>query len=79
MTQQPVGEIHLRRKNQTEVQEFSNHDLYIRSMRLFMDAVNNGGSPAATGVDGIKSLAVALAVKEAATTGHRVKVNYGET
>ncbi len=79
MTQQPVGEIHLHRENQTEVQEFSNHDLYIRSMRLFMDAVNNGGSPAATGVDGIKSLAVALAVKEAATTGHRVKVNYGET
>ena len=78
MTQQPVGEIYLRRDNKTEVQPFSNHNLYERAMRLFMDAIDHKGSPAATGVDGIKSLAVALAVKEAATTGKRVKINYGE-
>ena len=30
----------------------------------------------ATGIDGIKSLAVALAVKESATTGQAVHVNY---
>ncbi|MCY4186014.1 MAG: Gfo/Idh/MocA family oxidoreductase [Rhodobacteraceae bacterium] len=79
MTQQPVGEILLRRENQTEVQQFSGHNLYHRSMRLFMEAIKKGKSPSATGTDGIKSLAVALAVKEAATSGQRVKVNYGGT
>ena len=43
----------------------------------FMAAVQGVGSPAATGPDGIKSLAVALAVREAAQTGRKLSVDYG--
>jgi 1,5-anhydro-D-fructose reductase (1,5-anhydro-D-mannitol-forming) len=77
MTQQPVGEIVLRKDGTEEPLPFGDHNLYARSMGLFMDAVAGKGAPSATGVDGIKSLAVALAVKDAATTGQRVAVDYG--
>jgi 1,5-anhydro-D-fructose reductase (1,5-anhydro-D-mannitol-forming) len=44
---------------------------------MFTDAIAGKGSPSADGIDGIKSLAVASAVAEAATTGRRVAVDYG--
>jgi len=77
MTQRPVGEIVLRVGDDERVIDFSDHNLYERGIRRFMDAVEADGSPSATGADGIKSLAVALAVKEAAISGHRVAVDYG--
>ena len=40
-------------------------------------AVRAQGQPAATGIDGVKSLAVAAAVREAAEAGTRVTINYG--
>ena len=79
MTQQPVGRIILRKDGEEEEIAFSDHNLYVRSMGLFMDAVAGNGTPSATGADGVKSLAVAMAVKEAATTGRRVAVDYGES
>lgn len=77
MTQQPVGEIVLRKGNRAEQISFDDHSLYVRAVGKFVDAVNGKGEPAATGIDGIRSLAVALAVKEAATSGRRVAVDYG--
>lgn len=77
MTQQPVGEIVLRKGNGAEQISFDDHSLYVRAVGKFVDAVNGKGEPAATGIDGIKSLAVALAVKEAAASGRRVAVDYG--
>lgn len=77
MTQQPVGEIVLRHGEGEETIPFSDHNLYHRGMSRFMDAVAGSGSPAATGIDGFKSLAVALAVKQAATSGRRTSVDYG--
>jgi len=76
MTQQPVGEVILRKEGSEEPLSFSDHNLYGRSMGLFMDAVAGKGAPSATGIDGVKSLAVALAVKDAATSGQRVAVDY---
>lgn len=78
MTQQPVGEIVLSRSDGTRVIPFKNHDLYTRSLGLFAEAIQGRGEPSATGRDGVKSLAVALAVKEAAVSGRRVTVDYGE-
>ncbi|MDJ0820989.1 MAG: Gfo/Idh/MocA family oxidoreductase [Paracoccaceae bacterium] len=78
MTQQPVGQIVLRKDGVDEPITFSEHNLYERAMRHFMQAVAGEGAPAATGVDGVKSLAVALAVKDAAVSGRRVTVDYGE-
>ncbi len=77
MTQQPIGEIWVIDEKGREDISFSGHNLYIRSMGLFVDAVDGNGRPSADGVDGIKSLAVALAVKKAADSGTRVSVDYG--
>ncbi len=77
MTQAPVGEITLRTEAGEEALSFSDHNLYLRAINLFHAAVHGHGQPSADGVDGVKSLAVAAAVAEAAQTGRRVAVNYG--
>jgi len=76
MTQLPVGTIELIDDEGPKLIKFEDHDLYIRAVRLFEKSVSEGSSPAADGVDGIKSLAVALAVHEAAKSGSKVAVNY---
>ncbi len=77
MTQAPVGEVELVTAAGRDSVAYSSHDLYWQGATDFVAAVAGQGQPAATGVDGVKSLAVALAVKEAADTGRRVTVNYG--
>jgi 1,5-anhydro-D-fructose reductase (1,5-anhydro-D-mannitol-forming) len=49
-------------------------DLYARSIRLFQGAVAGRGAPAATGEDGVRSLALALAVAEAAKSGRETSI-----
>ena len=77
MTQQPVGEIELVTKNGRQTVPFSTHSLYSEAVRRFVEAVNGTGTVSASGEDGIKSLAIALAVRKAAQTGMRVYVDYG--
>lgn len=74
MTQAPVGEIELVTAKGREVIAFPKHDLYAQGVSDFASAVAGKGQPAATGTDGIASLAVALAVREAARTGQRQTV-----
>ena len=77
MTQRPVGEVVLVDASGRKEVSFGDHDLYVRSVSLFAEAAAGRGRPAADGVDGVKSLAVALAVREAAQLGQSVSVNYG--
>lgn len=77
MTQQPTGEIWLVDEAGRHDITFDSHNLYHRSMGLFHSAVKGTGRPSADGPDGVKSLAVALAVSEAAQTGQTVSVDYG--
>lgn len=77
MTQRPVGEVELVTAEGRQTVSFDRHDLYARALGLFADAVAGRGRPSADGVDGVKSLAVALAVREAAQTGRAVRVDYG--
>jgi 1,5-anhydro-D-fructose reductase (1,5-anhydro-D-mannitol-forming) len=77
MTQRPVGEVTLVDASGRHEIPFSDHDLYARAVGLFADAVAGKGRPSADGWDGVKSLAVALAVREAAETGRAVAVDYG--
>jgi 1,5-anhydro-D-fructose reductase (1,5-anhydro-D-mannitol-forming) len=77
MTQNPVGSVELVTASGRDSVGFDRHDLYQESVRRFHAAVASDGEPAATGVDGVKSLAVALAVRDAAARGVRVNVNYG--
>ena len=71
MTQLPVGEVELVTAKGREPVPYSPHDLYVQGVTDFLAAVQGKGQPAATGWDGVASLAVALAVREAARTGQR--------
>lgn len=60
-----------------EALPYATHGLYDRAVGLFAKACAGEGRPSADGVDGVKSLAVAMAVAEAAETGRRVAIDYG--
>lgn len=77
MTQQPVGEITLVTAAGRETVAYSDHNLYAQGVSEFVSAIKGDGHPAADGVDGIKSLSVAFAVREAAASGQRQTVDYG--
>ena len=77
MTQMPVGTITLNNADGSRDIPYAAYSLYERGVSDFISAVEGSGSPAATGPDGIKSLAVALAVREAAQTGQKVAIDYG--
>ena len=77
MTQQPIGQITLRKGDETRTVDLDPpEDLYTRAVRLFNQAVQGEGQPSATGEDGVRSLAVALAVLESTKTGQHVRVRY---
>ena len=69
MSQTPDGEVVLRRDGAegvlVDVGEREN--LYVRGLRAFAEAVAGHGEPPCTGEDGVRSLAVALAVEESLT------------
>lgn len=69
MTQQAVGEIVLRNAEGEKVIPVEHENLYVRSVRLFCQALEGHGAPAATAHDGVCSLAGALAVEKACSTG----------
>ena len=78
MTQRPVGTVVLRRDASEEIVELPEpNNLYERSVAKFNAAVRGEGEPAATGEDGVKSLAVALAVRQSVNEGRAVAVDYG--
>jgi len=76
MTQRPVGEVFLRSDSGETAVAIDHENLYARALREFNAAVAGQGRPAASGEDGVKSLATALAVREAARTGMRVPIRY---
>lgn len=80
MTQNPIGRILLRQgggtAEETEIFMGESENLYTRSIRLFVEAVFGQGEPAASGEDGLRSLAIALAVAESARTGTKINVRY---
>src|SRR5437868_7588279 len=78
MTQDPTGRVVLRREGAGDegVDIGVPEDLYVRAVRLFNAAVRGDGQPAATGEDGVCSLAIALAVRASVRTGCRVPVRY---
>lgn len=77
MTQSPVGSITVFTEAGERALAYSDHSLYVQGVGEFVSAVDGQGSPAATGSDGVASLAVALAVREAARSGKKVTVEYG--
>lgn len=76
MTQLPVGKIELVTGAGREDIPFDDYNLYTFGVARFRDAVAGNGRPASDGWDGVKSLAIARAVQDAAESGTRVSIKY---
>jgi 1,5-anhydro-D-fructose reductase (1,5-anhydro-D-mannitol-forming) len=74
MTQRPVGELTLRNAEGEQLVPVVHENLYARGVAAFCAALRGSGAPAATGEDGVRSLAAALAVSEACRTGTAVRI-----
>jgi 1,5-anhydro-D-fructose reductase (1,5-anhydro-D-mannitol-forming) len=77
MTQRPVGEVVLRNADGERALPLDTENLYVRALRGFHAAIAGEGRPSATGEDGVRSLATAIAVLEAARSGRRTTVQPG--
>ena len=77
MTQRPVGDVLLRDASGERRLEVVPENLYVRSVTAFQNAVRGEGQPAATGEDGVRSMAGAIAALESARTGRAVAVEPG--
>ena len=75
MTQQPVGEVILRNADGETNIELNHHNLYVKGVASFCAAIDKKGPVAATGLDGVKSLAAAIAVVNACKLGTRQTIN----
>ena len=75
MTQAPKGDVLLRSSSGDEALRLDHEKLYVRSVRLFQDAVAGRGAPAATGEDGVKSLSVAISAAAAARSGAETPID----
>jgi 1,5-anhydro-D-fructose reductase (1,5-anhydro-D-mannitol-forming) len=76
MTQRPVGEVVLRTASGETVVAVEHENLYVRALRTFSAAIHGQGNPSASGEDGLRSLATALAVLESSRSGKRVPIRY---
>jgi 1,5-anhydro-D-fructose reductase (1,5-anhydro-D-mannitol-forming) len=76
MTQRPVGEVEVVTAQGRRTLSIEPRDLYAHSLAHFARAMHDGGEAAVTGEDGVRSLAVALAVAESARDGRRVAIQY---
>jgi 1,5-anhydro-D-fructose reductase (1,5-anhydro-D-mannitol-forming) len=75
MVQDPVGTILLRDSNgERDVEPDDRRDLYEINVDAFAAAVRGEGDPTATGLEGLRAVQVALAVREAAESGRLVSI-----
>lgn len=79
LSQDPAGEIDLVTAQGTTRVDYDHSALYENVVRNFCAAVAGTAQPAASGRDGVKSLQIAFAVRDAARSGQRQTVNYGES
>jgi len=76
MSQRPVGQVLLRTAAGETDLPAETDNLYVRALTAFHAAIRGDGTAAASGADGVKSLAVALAVAEAAASGQTCSIRY---
>ena len=77
MTQRPVGSVTLRRSGGDELLPLDSDNLYERAIRKFHGAIRGNGGPAASGEDGVRSMALAFAALDSARSGKVVKIKAG--
>jgi len=78
MKQEPDGDVVLCRSGHDDVAMAvpAREPLYERTIRIFAGAVAGDGEPTASGADGVRSLAVALAIQQSVQTGQTIHVRY---
>jgi 1,5-anhydro-D-fructose reductase (1,5-anhydro-D-mannitol-forming) len=76
MTQRAIGTVTLRDAGGETQIPLEHENLYVRGVRAFISAIRGQGQPAASGEDGVRSLATALAVLESCASGRRTPVRY---
>ena len=76
MTQKAAGEVTLRNASGESQIPIEHENLYERAMRAFAAAMAGSGAPSASGEDGVRSLATALAVLESSRAGRTMQVRY---
>jgi 1,5-anhydro-D-fructose reductase (1,5-anhydro-D-mannitol-forming) len=74
MTQEPIGTVTLRNASGSRELEVDRGNLYERGLTLFAQAVEGHGQPAASGLDGYRSLAAGVAALDAARSGGKVAI-----
>jgi 1,5-anhydro-D-fructose reductase (1,5-anhydro-D-mannitol-forming) len=74
MTQRPLGEVLLRNAQGERAIPLAHENLYVRGVGAFCAALRGEGAPAASGEDGVRSLAAALAVARACREGRTTAV-----
>jgi 1,5-anhydro-D-fructose reductase (1,5-anhydro-D-mannitol-forming) len=77
MSQAPRGVVRLRTAEGDQLLKLDHENLYQRSVRAFQAAIRGEGAPSATGEDGVRSMAVAVAALEAAKSGRETAVDPG--
>lgn len=77
MTQRPIGTVTLRNRDGETLLPLDQENLYERSVRAFHAAVRGEGRPSASGEDGVRSMAMALAALESAHSGRETAVDPG--
>lgn len=79
MAQDPGGELELITAEGRSALPFDTTSLYETAVRRFETAVREGTEASASGRDGLKSLQIAMAVREAGRSGSRQTLDYGMT
>jgi 1,5-anhydro-D-fructose reductase (1,5-anhydro-D-mannitol-forming) len=74
MSQTPGGTVVIRTAAGEKQLDLQHENYYVRGLRAFHDAIAGSGSPVATGEDGIRSLAIALAARRSLESGRVEKV-----
>lgn len=77
MTQRPIGTVTLRNADGEALLPLVQENLYERSVRAFHAAIRGEGAPSASGEDGVRSMAMAIASLEAARSGREAAVDPG--
>jgi len=75
MVQDPIGTILLRDSNgEHDIEPEDRRDLYEINVAAFATALRGDGVPTATGLEGLRAVQVALAVRDAAESGNEVSI-----
>lgn len=75
MTQRAAGEVMLADAQGERLVPVEHENLYVRGVRAFCAALRGEGEPAASGLDGVRSLHAALAILESARSGRCVPIS----